>query len=163
NSEAVRVDDEYFAKVGPQGIYEFYHAHNHHFLAWSAMFEGNYATALKAARDVVADLPAAFLPDPSIAEFLPMVFHVFIRFGRCDHPPADPPARPALPNDELRWIKCSCVTLRHALRIDEENDDNIHIAKAAAAVPATYLVYLSYTMEDEVVDREIVTIRIEFL
>lgn len=38
NTAAVAVDRAYFDRAGPQGTYEFYRAHNHHFRAWVAMY-----------------------------------------------------------------------------------------------------------------------------
>ncbi len=84
NLEAVQLDRNYFAKAGPQGLYEFYQAHNSHFLAWAAMYGGRYQAARDAARALVADLPQVVLVDYAVFAdgFLPVELHVLVRFGK---------------------------------------------------------------------------------
>lgn len=84
NKLASDLDREYFKKVGTQGIYHFYHAHNNHFLVWSAMFAGRYEDALRGCKTMLEDLPAPFHADPGSAEWLTSELHVHIRFGKWD-------------------------------------------------------------------------------
>jgi tetratricopeptide (TPR) repeat protein len=86
NRLAIELDRAYFAKAGPQGLYEFYLAHNHHFRAWSAMFGGRFAPAREAARGLVEDLPPGVDDElaPFADGFLATELHVLVRFGRWD-------------------------------------------------------------------------------
>ena len=60
NIAAVEADDHYVATTGNESqFYKFYRMHNHHFVVWCAMFDGQYETALKYARKAVETLPAA--------------------------------------------------------------------------------------------------------
>ncbi len=48
NIAAVEADDRYVELTGNESqFYKFYRMHNHHFVVWCAMFDGQYETALK--------------------------------------------------------------------------------------------------------------------
>ena len=58
NIAAVEADDKYVELTGNESqFYKFYRMHNHHFVVWCAMFDGQYETALKYARKAVDTLP----------------------------------------------------------------------------------------------------------
>jgi tetratricopeptide (TPR) repeat protein len=92
NEQAITVDREYFKLAPPPEFYSLYFVHNIHFLAWCAMMEGRYATAMKAARDLESDIPESFLRElPQFADgFMPVTYHVMIRFGKWDDILAEP-------------------------------------------------------------------------
>jgi tetratricopeptide (TPR) repeat protein len=84
NVEAIAADRAYL-KVAPEpSLYWAYYAHNLHFLAYSAMMEGRYETAITAARELERDMPEPFLREAAwlIEGIMPTTFHVMIRFGR---------------------------------------------------------------------------------
>ena len=84
NVDAIAVDRAYF-KVAPEPeFYSLYFVHNLHFLAWSAMMEGRYETAMKAARELERDIPESFLREWTyVADgFTPVTYHVMVRFGK---------------------------------------------------------------------------------
>ena len=62
NVRAIKVDRAYFELAPEPEFYGLYFVHNLHFLAWSAMMEGRYATAMQAAREVERDIPVDALP-----------------------------------------------------------------------------------------------------
>jgi tetratricopeptide (TPR) repeat protein len=99
NRRAVAVDRAYFDRVGSQGIYEFYRAHNHHFRAYAAMFGGRFEAALESARDLLADLPPHFLIQmaPFVDGYLPVEAHVLVRFGRWEEVLELPDFEPSFP------------------------------------------------------------------
>jgi len=84
NVQAIKADRKYFELAPPPEFYGLYFVHNMHFLAWSAMMEGRFATAMQAARDLERDIPRDFLKTwPQFADgFLPVTYHVMIRFGK---------------------------------------------------------------------------------
>ncbi|TRW82423.1 tetratricopeptide repeat protein [Mycolicibacterium sp. 018/SC-01/001] len=90
NSAAVQVDRLFVERSGPLNFYSLYRAHNLHFVVYSAMFEGNMATALSAADELSAQLTPELLriPSPPMADwleaFVPLRVHVLVRFGRWD-------------------------------------------------------------------------------
>lgn len=92
NERAIKVDRAYF-KIAPKpDFYSLYFVHNIHFLSWSAMMEGRYQTAMKAARELERDIPQDFLRDwPQFADgFMPTPLHVMIRFGKWEEILAEP-------------------------------------------------------------------------
>ena len=86
NERAIAADRAYFAVAPEPEFYSLYFVHNFHFLAWSAMMEGRYETALQAARELNEEIPEGFLREWTfIADgFTPVTYHVKIRFGKWD-------------------------------------------------------------------------------
>ena len=105
NIAAVEADDRYVELTGNESqFYKFYRMHNHHFIVWCAMFEGQYETALKYARKAVDTLPAGdensgvqfmlagIIPMGAIflESYVTMPWHVMIRFGKWNEILAEP-------------------------------------------------------------------------
>ena len=99
NIAAVEADDRYVEITGNESqFYKFYRMHNHHFVVWCAMFDGQYETAMKYARKAVETLPAGdensgvsfmlagIIPMGAIflESYVTMPWHVMIRFGKWD-------------------------------------------------------------------------------
>lgn len=90
NVAAVQVDRSFVERSGPLNFYSLYRAHNLHFVVYSAMFEGNSATALRAADELAEQLTPDLLAisSPPMADwleaFVPLRVHVLVRFGRWD-------------------------------------------------------------------------------
>ena len=92
NKKATALDRAYFArKKGTQGLYHWTHAHNEHFLAWSAMYAGRYEDALLSCERIVAAVPEEFRDKPLAAEYVTSIYHVYVRFGRWEQLLAAPP------------------------------------------------------------------------
>ncbi|MDX1883716.1 tetratricopeptide repeat protein [Mycolicibacterium sp. 120270] len=100
NLSAVAADRLFVEREGPLNFYSLYRAHNLHFVVYSAMFEGNSATALAAADELAEQLTPELLAieSPPMADwleaFVPLRVHVLVRFGRWDDLIAHP-----LPDD----------------------------------------------------------------
>lgn len=92
NVRAIAADRAYFAEAPAPDFYSIYFIHNIHFLAWAAMMEGRYETAMNAARELVRDVPGAFLEAnaPLADGLVSAPYHVMIRFGRWDDMLAEP-------------------------------------------------------------------------
>jgi tetratricopeptide (TPR) repeat protein len=90
NLTAIQADRRFVEREGPLNFYSLYRAHNLHFVVYSAMFEGNYATALQAADELAEQLTPELLAieSPPMADwleaFVPLRIHVLVRFGRWD-------------------------------------------------------------------------------
>ncbi len=86
NQKAIKADEAYFALAPPPDFYSLYFMHNIHFLAYSAMMEGRYQTAIEAARKIETNIPPEFLKKyVTFADgFMPTALHVMIRFGKWD-------------------------------------------------------------------------------
>jgi tetratricopeptide (TPR) repeat protein len=90
NLTAVQADRLFVEREGPLNFYSLYRAHNLHFVVYSAMFEGSYATALQAADELAEQLTPDLLAieSPPMADwleaFVPLRIHVLVRFGQWD-------------------------------------------------------------------------------
>jgi tetratricopeptide (TPR) repeat protein len=92
NERAIRADEAYFQLAPPPDFYSLYFLHNVHFLAYAAMMEGRYQTAIDAARKIEVQIPPEFLKNyVTIADgFMPTSLHVMVRFGKWDDILAEP-------------------------------------------------------------------------
>ncbi|KAI9935089.1 hypothetical protein ASPWEDRAFT_54105 [Aspergillus wentii DTO 134E9] len=87
NSEAIRADERFVARVGPVNFYTLYRAHNYHFRIYAAMFAGQSKVALDTVSQLESSIPEELLriESPPMADwlegFLAMRVHVLIRFG----------------------------------------------------------------------------------
>lgn len=137
NVRAVKADRAYFAEAPEPEFYGLYFVHNIHFLAWSAMMEGRYETAINAARELERDIPKDFLRQwPEFADgFMPVTFHVLIRFGKWNEILAEPEA------PEFRHISRAMrryargVALSALGRVDEARKEQDAFEKEAAMIP----------------------------
>ena len=88
NGRAIEADRKYLKREGAENFYSLYRCHDYHFRIYGAMFLGQYSTALAAADEMIATLPARLLriESPPMADwlegFVPMKMHALIRFGR---------------------------------------------------------------------------------
>jgi tetratricopeptide (TPR) repeat protein len=92
NRRAIAADEAYFALAPKPDFYSLYFMHNVHFLAYAAMMEGQYRTAIDAARKIEKKIPPEFLKKyVTIADgFMPTALHVLIRFGKWNEILAEP-------------------------------------------------------------------------
>ena len=105
NIAGCNADDKYVAQSGNDSMfYKFYRMHNHHFVVWCAMFDGQYKLAMEYARKMEAQLPAGdkdsgvqfllagIIPMGAVflESYLSMVWHVMVRFGKWDDILAEP-------------------------------------------------------------------------
>jgi tetratricopeptide (TPR) repeat protein len=89
NQRGIKADSAYVTRGG---FYTLYRAHNFHFLAYGAMFEGRKELALKAGRDMVAQVPLELVrayPD-FIDGYIAVPIHVMVRFGMWEELLAEP-------------------------------------------------------------------------
>jgi tetratricopeptide (TPR) repeat protein len=92
NQRAIAADEAYFAVAPPPDFYSVYFLHSVHFLAYAAMMEGRYQTAMAAARKIEQKIPPEFLKTyVTLADgFMPTALHVLIRFGKWNEILAEP-------------------------------------------------------------------------
>jgi tetratricopeptide (TPR) repeat protein len=135
NRRASRLDADYFAKAGPQGVYHVYHVHNDHFLVWTAMFMGRYEDALKSAEDMLVHLPEPFHAMPDFAPFLVTRLKVFIRFGRWDEILQFPRPREDQPYCLAIWHYARGIAYANRFQIDLARAEAEDFERHAAQVP----------------------------
>ncbi|MDX2473357.1 MAG: hypothetical protein QNL91_06565 [Candidatus Krumholzibacteria bacterium] len=143
NVRAVAADRAYFAKAGKQGMYYIYYAHNQHFLTYASMMEARYEPAMKAARELEAEMPAEVLQELNwlIEGIMPSNYHVMIRFGRWDDILAEPlPAEDRLVTRAVHYYARG-IALSVLDRTDEARLEITKFETAAAAIPAEWWVF----------------------
>ena len=80
NLKAIEADHIW---ISSGGFYTVYRAHNHHFLAYAAMFDGQKELALSASEDLIDAIPLEVVrayPD-FLDGFIAVPTHVMVRFG----------------------------------------------------------------------------------
>ena len=139
NVRAIDADRAYSARVGPQGIYEVYRAHNYHFLAYAAMFAGDQAAGLRAGRDIWADLPRSSLQSiPEIMEgFYAVIWHVMIRFGPWEDILREPAPKTPLTIANAFWHYARGVAFANTGRTDKALEEATAFEEAAASIKDT--------------------------
>ena len=103
NWKGMDADDKYVSLTGKNSMfYKFYRMHNHHFIVWCSMFDGQYKKAMKIARKIEGELPAGndgvefmladVIPMGAVflEAFLILPWHVLVRFGKWDEILAEP-------------------------------------------------------------------------
>ena len=139
NQKAVYVDTTW-AHQG--GFYTLYRAHNFHFLAYAAMFDGRRKLAMDAARDMVDQIPLATvrkLPD-FLDGFIAVPTHVMVRFGMWEeilaeqHPPEDLVVTTAF------WHYGRTVAMAALGRVNEAATEFSALKKAYKAIPESRLI-----------------------
>ncbi len=137
NSAAIDADQKFVAERGPMNFYTLYRAHNYHFKIYGAMFLGHAQTALAAAGQLAAAIPASLLEvaSPPMADllegFVPMKMHALIRFGRWQEIIAAP-----LPADRDLYRVTTALT-HYAKGIAHAAVDDIGAAQQQRALFAT--------------------------
>jgi len=125
NQQAIAADEKYFAVAPPPDFYSLYFLHNIHFLAYAAMMEGRYETALSAARKIEKQVPPDFLKNHvKLADgFMPTTLHVLIRFGKWKEILQEPEAPPwrLLSRAERRFARA--VALANLGKIQEAQQE----------------------------------------
>jgi tetratricopeptide (TPR) repeat protein len=87
NQRACELDREFFERTGTtqsNGIYHLYHLHNHHFMIWSAMFQGRYEDAIRQCDELFEDWPTALREHAFYEDWHTTKLHVNLRFGKWD-------------------------------------------------------------------------------
>ncbi|MGE0336534.1 MAG: hypothetical protein AB7Q76_14695, partial [Gammaproteobacteria bacterium] len=84
NELAIVADEDYITQCRAQGLYPMaYYPHNIHFLWFAAMFDGQQARALAAARKVASKIDDATLAEmPMLAGFRVVPYWTLVRFGQ---------------------------------------------------------------------------------
>ncbi len=137
NQKAIAVDLDYVDKVGRGGFYTIYRAHNYHFLAYAAMFDGRRAVAMQAARDMVDEVPLEVVhafPD-YLDGFLAVPYHVMVRFGLWDDMLAEPRPPADLPVMQAMWHYGRTMAYSSLGKVDDGAREFAAFQKACAAVP----------------------------
>lgn len=139
NQKAIEVDRSW-AYQG--GFYTLYRAHNFHFLAYAAMFDGQKVAAMRAARDMIEQIPLDLVrtyPD-FLDGFMGVPYHVMVRFGMWNEMLAEPAPPSDLVVSTAFWHYGRCVALSALGRVDDATKEFDALVKAHAAVPESRMI-----------------------
>jgi len=104
NDLAIVADRNYIAKSGATGIYPLmYYNHNIHMLAASHAGHGNYAGAIKAARELAANVGPNVAAMPMLEMFMPYAIVTLTRFQKWDEIAKFPQPVAELKNTNAIW------------------------------------------------------------
>jgi tetratricopeptide (TPR) repeat protein len=137
NLRAMQADADYLARHPRPGFYAKYMAHNAHFYAYTAMMQGRSAEAIRAARQMVGEIPADFLKQygPQADGLMIFVSEVLMRFGRWDELLAEPEPPANLPLARALWHYTRTIALIALDRPEEARKEQAAYQAAVARVP----------------------------
>ncbi|MDQ8204318.1 hypothetical protein [Pelagicoccus sp. SDUM812003] len=145
NANAIEADRAYFAIAPKPQMYSVYYAHNQHFLAYAAMMSGRYADAMKAARDLEAEMPEENLKAYAglIEGIMPTTFHVMIRFGKWEDILNEPAyAEDRLVSNAVRHYARS-IAFSATGRTKEAREEIKAFDAAMASVPEDWYIFIN--------------------
>lgn len=142
NQRAIESDLAYVERAGRGGFYTLYRAHNYHFLAYAAMFEAQREVALKAARDMIAEVPIELVLEmPEFLDgFLVAPIHVMVRFGMWQELLQEPAPPAELPVSTAMWHYGRTVALSSLGRVQDAESEFAALETAIAKVPEEFLI-----------------------
>ena len=138
NQKGIAADSTWMSQGG---FYTIYRAHNFHFLAYAAMFDGRRALAMTAVRDMVRLIPLeTVLEMPDFLDaFIAAPIHVMVRFGMWKELLAEPKPPEGLFVTTAFWHYGRTVALAALGRVDEAANELATFQKAYEAVPESRL------------------------
>jgi tetratricopeptide (TPR) repeat protein len=142
NQKGIAADLEHVKETGADPFYTIYRAHNYHFLAYAAMFEGRRAVAMEAARNLRAEIPDELvraIPD-FLDAFVAVPYHVMIRFGLWEDVLAEPAPPADFPVSTAFHHYARTVAFAATGRVKEAEAERALLEAAFANVPESALI-----------------------
>jgi tetratricopeptide (TPR) repeat protein len=162
NEKAIEADRLYRAISPRQGFYSIYMAHNHQFLAWTAMMQGRGEKAIREARAMVAGVPAEFIEkSPAAVDgYLPIAYEALVRFGRWDEILKEPKPRETLPILTAFWHLTRALAYAAKGQTEEATKEQAAFRDVAAKIGPTVKMAINpapnvLAIADRVLDGEI--------
>jgi tetratricopeptide (TPR) repeat protein len=142
NRRAIAADERHVARRGTGGFYDVYRAHNHHFLAYAAMFDGQSRVAIEAARATTRAIsPEMLVAAADFTEgFLATPLHALVRFGRWQEILAEPAPAPEHLVTTAFWRYARGVANASLGKVDEAARELEAFDAARAAVPESRMI-----------------------
>ena len=143
NRAAIDADQAYFAKAPAPGYYSLYYAHNIHFLAFASMMSGDYTTAIKAARDLEAEIPEENLRAiaPLAEGIMPTNLHVLIRFGKWEQILQEPDYPEWRLMSRATWAYARSIACSALGRTEQAHQEMAEFERRVEQVPGDWLVF----------------------
>jgi pimeloyl-ACP methyl ester carboxylesterase len=137
NAEAIVADRAYLEKTGVRGVYPMmYYNHNIHFLASAHGMNGRYADAIKAARELEANVGPHLKAMPMLEFFMPYTTVTLVRFRRWDEMLKQPAPAPELNITTAFWHYGRGMAYAGTNQIDKAEAELKALRERASAVAA---------------------------
>ena len=142
NRRAIKADADYLRQRPDQGFYRIYMAHNHHFLSWATMMQGDSRTAIPAARAMIAGIPPAFVEEAAFFAdgYMTIALEALMRFGRWEEILAEPAPPAYLPITTAHRHFARAVAYAATDRIPEARAEQASFEAAASKVTTEMIV-----------------------
>jgi tetratricopeptide (TPR) repeat protein len=140
NRRGIAADLAIVARTGRNGFYEIYRAHNFHFLAFAATFEGRAEEAIESSRRLLRELPIAVVQElaPFLEGFMGIPYEVLLRFGRWQEMLAEPEPPAWQKSARALWHCGRGVAFAATGRIAEAKQERERYRAAVLEVPADW-------------------------
>ena len=142
NDLAIVADRNYIAKSGASGIYPLmYYNHNIHMLASSHASHGNYAGAIKAARDLEANVGPNVAAMPMLEMFMPYALVTLTRFQKWEEVMKYPKPDAKLLITTGFWHVARGLALADTGKPAEAEKELAALRETAKQIPATAVLF----------------------
>ena len=141
NEHAAHTDEKYIQDRKPQGMYPvMYYNHNLHFLYFANMTAGHSAAAIKTARQLTANIPAAALKEvPPLEFFISAPFQALARFGKWDEILKEPAPLAGLNYTQGMWHFARGLAYSAKNEADKARAELAGLHKVTADQPADHM------------------------
>jgi tetratricopeptide (TPR) repeat protein len=149
NQAAIVADTEFLRREGAHNFYTLYRVHNYHFLVYGAMFDGQRDVALRAARDLVQQVPEDMLKQQTdlLDAFIPAALHVLVRFGSWEEILSEPEPADYLPVTRSMWHYARALAYASTGRVDQAVAEQQAFLKTKATVPETSILFQNSSLD----------------
>ncbi|MEO7457583.1 MAG: hypothetical protein ABIY52_15080 [Gemmatimonadaceae bacterium] len=146
NQHAAHTDEVFIGEQKPQGVYPLYYAHNLHFLWAAAAMDGQTKVSLKAARDLVANVPVEIYEQAPLYELIAAVPTLALtRFAKWDDVLSEPAPKATLMLARTMWHHARGVAYARTARPDSAERELSALRALAARIPRDQLVMTTNT------------------
>jgi tetratricopeptide (TPR) repeat protein len=145
NIEAAAADRAYRRISPQQDFYRFYMAHNRHMLGFASMMEGRSKAALRAVREMIAEVPEDYARNNAalVDGLMASPYETLMRFGQWDEVLREPGPPAHFPIATALWRFTRGVAYAAKGQVAEAEKERVAFAQAKAAVPKGAMVVLN--------------------
>lgn len=139
NLKAIEADSIW---ISAGGLYTVYRAHNYHFLAYAAMFDGQKELALSAANSIIEQVPLELVKaHPDLLDgFMAVPTHVMVRFGMWEEIITSPKPPDDIYLTTAFWHYGRTVAFAATGRVDKATEEYNALLNAYKLVPDSRLI-----------------------
>ncbi len=146
NEHAAHTDERFIGEQKPKGVYPLYYAHNLHFLWAAAAMDGQTKVSLKAARDLVANVPPELYEQAPLFELIAAVPALALaRFEKWSALSSEPAPKATLKLARALWHHARGVAYARTSNAELAERELTALRTLAADIPRDQLVMTTNT------------------